>query len=58
MARTLKMQRRQAAKAAKNQLIRWKQEQRRETRREEEDAKRKARPQAHEIGSILESFLF
>ena len=58
MARTLKMQRRQAAKAAKNQLIRWKREQRRETRREEEDAKRKVRSQAHEIGFTLESFLF
>ena len=56
MARTLlKMQRRQAAKG---QLIRWKREQRREARREEEDAKRKARLQAHGIGSTLESFLF
>jgi glycerol-3-phosphate O-acyltransferase len=32
--------------------------QRRETRREDEDARRKARSQAHEIGSTLESFLF
>ena len=55
MARTLKMQRR---RVAKGQLIRWKREQRRETRREEEDAKRKVKLQAHEIGSILKSFLF
>ena len=52
------MQRRQAAKAAKDQLIRWKREQRREARREGEDAKRKARSQGHEIRSTLESFLF
>jgi hypothetical protein len=43
---------------AKDQLIRWKREQRREARREEEDAKRKARSQVHEIRSTLESFLF
>lgn len=43
---------------AKAQSARWKREQRRETGRELEDAKRRARSQAHEIGSILESFLF
>jgi hypothetical protein len=55
MARTLRAQRQQVAK---DQLIRWKREQRREARREEEDVKRKVRSQAHEIGSTLESFLF